>query len=58
VKYLFGISLVLKQVLWVLKVQELQVLKELLDFEDLKVVYLLLESQDLKDLLVLKVEEL
>jgi hypothetical protein len=41
---------VLKQVLWVLKVQELQVLKALLDFEELKEVYPQLESQALKDL--------
>jgi hypothetical protein len=36
VRYLFDISLELKQVLWVLKVQELQGLKVTLDFEDLK----------------------
>jgi hypothetical protein len=56
VKNLFDISLVLKQVLGVLKVQELQVLKELLDLEDIKVVYLPLESQVLKDLLELNIK--
>jgi hypothetical protein len=50
VKYHFDTFLVLKQVLQVQEDLDLQVLKELLDFEDIKEVYPQLESQVLKDL--------